>query len=154
MFLKKSNPLSITFKGANKFDIQNPVLRNILSQVNASKLSNKKVTWLLSEGENKKIQAWLNDALRDSNNARFNNDNDNNNLNFGNAPDEGDGGSGSGGGGPRRRKSKKPWRTKGPIMRHSPLPSKYENHSMAVPYVAVPPPQPEVLAQFLHLDLM
>ena len=92
------------------------------------------------------------DALRDSN-ARFNkdDDNDNNNFNFGNAPDRSDEGGVSGGsyGGPRRRKSKRPWRTKGPIPHHSPPPSKYDDHSTAVPYVPVPPPQPEVFRPIL-----
>ena len=30
---KSQNPLSVTFKGANKLDIQNPVVGNLLSQV-------------------------------------------------------------------------------------------------------------------------
>ena len=32
-------PLSVTFKDAKKFDIQNPIIRNLLSQVNANKIS-------------------------------------------------------------------------------------------------------------------
>ena len=39
-------PLSVTFNDANKFDIQNPVIGNILSQVNANKMSDAKVKQL------------------------------------------------------------------------------------------------------------
>ena len=36
-------PLSVTFKDANKFIIQNPVIGNLLSQVNANKITDAKV---------------------------------------------------------------------------------------------------------------
>ena len=39
-------PLSVTFHDANKFDIQNPVIGNLLSQVNANKMSDAKVKQL------------------------------------------------------------------------------------------------------------
>ena len=40
---KSQNPLAVTFKGANKFDIQNPVVGNLLSQVSASTLTDVQV---------------------------------------------------------------------------------------------------------------
>ena len=46
---KSQNPLSVTFKGANKFDIQNPVVGNLLSQVSASNLTDAQVKKLLDE---------------------------------------------------------------------------------------------------------
>ena len=36
-------PLSVTFKDAKEFDIQNPIIGNFLSQVNANKICNVKV---------------------------------------------------------------------------------------------------------------
>ena len=83
---KLPNPLSITFKDANKFDVQNPVIGNIISQVNASQLTDNQVQKLLGEGEDQKIRARL-DLLK-RNNLRDDHDSDNN--------DEDDG---SGGGG-------------------------------------------------------
>ena len=80
---KSQNPLSITFKGANKFDIQNPVVENLLSQVSASTLTDAQVKKLLGEAEDAKIKARL-DALRN-----FRGDNDDN--------EDGPGGGGRGG---------------------------------------------------------
>ena len=95
---KSPNPLSVTFKDANKFDVQNPVIGNIISQVNASQLTDNQVQKLLGEEEDQKIRARL-DLLR-RNNLR--NDNDSNNN------DEDNGSSGGGGSTARgRRISKK-----------------------------------------------
>ena len=69
---KSHNPLSLTFKGAKKFDIQNPVVENLLSQVSASTLRDVHVKKLLDGGEDAKIKARL-DALR---NFRGGNDDD------------------------------------------------------------------------------
>ena len=60
---KSQNPLAVTFKGANKFDIQNPVVGNLLSQVSASNLADAQVKKLLDEAQDTKIKARL-DALR------------------------------------------------------------------------------------------
>ena len=69
---KLQNHLSVTFKGASKFDIQNLVVGNLLSQVSASTLTDAQVKKLLDEAEDTKIKARL-DALR---NFRGGNDDD------------------------------------------------------------------------------
>ena len=51
---KVANPLSLIFKNANKFDLLNPVLRNLLSQISAGQLTDKEVNRLLEEAETKK----------------------------------------------------------------------------------------------------
>ena len=58
-------PLSITFKDAKKFDVQNPVIGNIMSQVYANQLTDAQVKKLLSEGEEAKIRLRLG-ALRNN----------------------------------------------------------------------------------------
>ena len=40
---KTPNPLSLIFKNANKFDLQNPALGNLLVQIQAGQLSDKKL---------------------------------------------------------------------------------------------------------------
>ena len=60
---KSQDPLSVTFKGANKFDIQNSVGGNLLSQVSASTLTDVQVKKLLDEAEDAKIKGRL-DVLR------------------------------------------------------------------------------------------
>ena len=44
-------PLRVTFKDAKKFDIQSPVIENLLSQVNANKVSDAKVKQLLGQAK-------------------------------------------------------------------------------------------------------
>ena len=46
-----------------KFDIQNPILRNLLTQVNANQVNNKRVKELLGNIKNDEIQRRL-DELR------------------------------------------------------------------------------------------
>ena len=70
--LKSQNPPSVAFKGPSKFDIQNPVVGNLLSQVSASTLTDAQVKKLLDEAEDAKIKTRL-DALR---NCRGGNDYD------------------------------------------------------------------------------
>ena len=70
--LKSQNPPSVAFKGPSKFDIQNPVVGNLLSQVSASNLADTQVKKLLDEAQDAKIKARL-DALR---NFRGGNDHD------------------------------------------------------------------------------
>ena len=60
LFLLKT---SVTFKGANKFDTQNSVGGNLLSQVSASTLTDVQVKKLLDEAEDAKIKGRL-DVLR------------------------------------------------------------------------------------------
>ena len=50
-------PLSVTFKDANKFIIQNPVIVNLLSQVNANKITDAKVKQLLDTARNEELRA-------------------------------------------------------------------------------------------------
>ena len=55
-----SNPLSVTFKDAKKFDVQNPIIGNLLSQVNANQIGEKEVKELFSKAEDEKIRRRLN----------------------------------------------------------------------------------------------
>ena len=48
---KSPNPLSVTFKDANKFDVQNPVVGNLLSQVKADVLTEAQVKKILSNAD-------------------------------------------------------------------------------------------------------
>ena len=92
---KSPTPFSVTFKDANKLDIQNPVIGNLLSQGNANQLTDQLVKNILGEGENLKIRARL-EALR------------NNTFTGGDDDDDEDGSDGgSDGGGGYRRKFKK-----------------------------------------------
>ena len=50
-------PLSVTFKDANKFIIQNPVIGNLLSQVNANKITDAKVKQLLGTAKDEELRA-------------------------------------------------------------------------------------------------
>ena len=104
---KTVNPLSLIFKNANTFDIQNPVSGNLLAQIQAGQLTDKEVQHLLSEGENKKLEARLN-ALREGGGGGGDSGDDNE-----------DGGAGGYGGGDDY--DRKPWlRKKCPITRRSP----------------------------------
>ena len=131
---KVANPLSLVFKNANKFNLQNPVLGNILSQVYAGQLTDDDVKRILSDGENLKIQARL-EGLRKFNQGLDNENDTNDNNNRGNRPfdpngndndDDDDGGFG------RPTSSVQPsvrprprTRPKGPIARLSPPPSPF-----------------------------
>ena len=53
-------PLSVTFIDAKKFDIQNPVIGNLSSQVNVNKISDAKIKQLLGQTKDDEIQARLN----------------------------------------------------------------------------------------------
>ena len=134
---KVANPLSLVFKNANKFNLQNPVLGNILSQVYAGQLTDEDVKRLLSEGENLKIQARL-EGLQKFNQGLDNQNDTNNNNNRGNRPfnpnnndDDDDDDDDDGGFGNRPAPSVRPSvrpktkRPKGPITRLSPPPSPF-----------------------------
>ena len=73
---KSPNSLNATFEDANIFDVQNSVICNIISQMNASQLTDNQVKKLLGEVEDQKIGARLNLLRR--NNLRDDNDSDNN----------------------------------------------------------------------------
>ena len=73
-------PLSATFKDVKKFDIENPILGNLLTQVIANQVNDKTVRELLGNIKDDKIQRRLDELRRDTDN---NNDNyDNINFNF------------------------------------------------------------------------
>ena len=82
-------PLSVTFKDAKKFDIHNPIIGNLLSQVNVNKISDAKAKQLLGQSKDEELQDRL-DRLRkriDKSDDDDNNNNDNNNLNFDDSDD-------------------------------------------------------------------
>ena len=58
-----STPLSVTFKDAKKFDVQNPIIGNIISQVNANQIGEKGVKELFARAEDEKIRRRL-EALK------------------------------------------------------------------------------------------
>ena len=77
-------PLSVTFKDQKEIHIQNPIIGNLLSQVNANKISDAKVKQLLGQAKDEELQARL-DRLRkriDKSDDEDNNNNNNNNINF------------------------------------------------------------------------
>ena len=126
--VKSSNPLSVTFKDANKFDVQNPVVGNLLSQVKASMLTEAQVKKIFSYAEDAKIRVRL-DALR--------------NDNTGNDNEDGPGGGGdNSNGGFTLPKRKKKWRQCGPIppLSPPPLPPTGLAADLKLP---IPPPAPK-----------
>ena len=81
-------PLSVTFKDAKKFDIQNPIIGNLLSQVNANKISDAKVKQLLGQAKDEELQARL-DRLRKRIDKSDDDDiNNNNNIDFDDSNDD------------------------------------------------------------------
>ena len=58
-----STPLSVTFKDAKKLDFQNPIIGNLISQVNANQIGEKGVKELFGWAEDEKIRRRL-EALR------------------------------------------------------------------------------------------
>ena len=70
--------LSATFNNAKKIDIQNPVVENLLSQVNTNKISDAKVKQLLVQAKDDEIQASLNRLRKIIDKS----DDNNNNTNF------------------------------------------------------------------------
>ena len=82
---RNPNPINVTFHDMKKFDLVNPVIDKLATQVRASKLTDYELTKkILSQGEIDKLQLRL-DALK----YGINNDDD----------DEGRGGGGGSGGG-------------------------------------------------------
>ena len=84
-------PLSVTLKDAKKFDIQNPIIGNLSSQVNANKIIDAKVKQLLGQVKDEELHARL-DRLRKgiekSNDDDDNNNSNNNNINFHDSNDD------------------------------------------------------------------
>ena len=54
-----STPLSITFKDAKKFVVQNPLIGNIISQVNANQIEEKGFKELFARAEDERIRRRL-----------------------------------------------------------------------------------------------
>ena len=71
--------LSVTFKDAKTFDMQNPVTGNLLRQVDTNKTSDAKVKQLLGQAKDDEIQARLNRLRKRIDKS---DDNNNNNTNF------------------------------------------------------------------------
>ena len=84
--------LSITLKVAEKFDIQNPIIGNLLSQVNANKISDAKVKQLLDQAKDEELQATQNRLRKriDKSDDDDDNNNNNNNFNFDDSDDDDD----------------------------------------------------------------
>ena len=61
-----------------KNDIQNPILKNLLTQVNENQVRDKRVKELLGNIKDDEIQRRLDELRRDTNN----NNDDNDNINF------------------------------------------------------------------------
>ena len=72
-----------------KFDIQNPIIGNLLSQVNANKISDTKVKQLFGQAKDEELQARLNRLRKiiDRSDDDDNNNNNNNNNNFDDSDD-------------------------------------------------------------------
>ena len=96
--MQNPNPLNLTFRDVKKFDIQNPVIGKLVSQVKASKLTDEKLTKrILAQDEIANIENRLGKLNKPINiNAKDDNDDDNN------------GGSGGGGGNVLNRNSRRP----------------------------------------------
>ena len=62
-----STPLSITFKDQKKFNVQNPIIGNIISQVNANQIGGKGVKELFARAEDEKIRRMLKALKRQDN---------------------------------------------------------------------------------------
>ena len=75
---KVSNPLSLVFKNAHTFNLKNPVLGNLVSQIYAGGLSDENIKSLLLKGDIENIQTRL-DNLKSFNAKRPPGNNNNNN---------------------------------------------------------------------------
>ena len=77
---KVSNPLSLVFKNAHTFNLKNPVLGNLVSQIYAGSLSDENIKKLLLQNDIDNIQTRLDNLKRrpGNNNNNVNNDDDDN----------------------------------------------------------------------------
>ena len=76
-------PLSVMFKDEKTFDIQNPIIRNLLSQANGNKINGAKVKQVLGQAKNEELQARL-DRLR----KRIDKNDEDDNINFNDGDDD------------------------------------------------------------------
>ena len=74
--MQNPNPRNLTFWDIKRFDIQNPVIRNLLSQIKASKLSDKDITRkILGDLETAKLEDRLEKLKKPINLDEISNDN-------------------------------------------------------------------------------
>ena len=103
--MQNPNPLNATFQDEKKFDIQNPVIGKLVSQVKASKLTHEQLTKKILLGDDiALIENRLEELKKPVNVTRNSNDDDDNN----NGGDGGGRGNGGGGGGTYSRNSRRP----------------------------------------------
>ena len=77
--MQNPNPLNLTFRDTKKFDIQNPIIGNLLRQVKASKLSDKDITRkILGDLETAKLEDRLEELKKPINLNEISEDNDDN----------------------------------------------------------------------------
>ena len=77
--MQNPNPLNLTFPDIKKFDIQNTIIGNLLSQVKASKLSDKDITRkILGDLETAKLADRLEELKKPINLNEISHDNDDN----------------------------------------------------------------------------
>ena len=67
LFFYSSTLLSVIFKDVKKFDVQNPIIGNIISQVNANQIGEKGVKELFAKAEDEKIRRRLKVLQRQDN---------------------------------------------------------------------------------------
>ena len=85
-------PLSVTCKDAEKIDIQNPIIWNLLSHVNANKISDAKLKQVFGQAEDEELQARLGRLRKriDKSDDDDSNNNNNNNINSDDSDDDDD----------------------------------------------------------------
>ena len=71
-----------------KSDIQNPIIGNLLSQVNANKISDAKVKQLLGQAKDEELQARLDRLRKRIDKSDDDDNNNNNNINFDDRDDD------------------------------------------------------------------
>ena len=72
------NRLQVTFKDIKKFDAQNPIIGKVLTQIETSKLSDKKIKEQLGQLKDREIEARLSNLRRNINfNNKYNHNNNN-----------------------------------------------------------------------------
>ena len=80
--------LSVTVKDAKKCYIQNPIIANLLSQVNANKISNAKVKQLLGQAKLKNFKLGQISLKKNDKSDDDDVSNNNNNINFDDSDDD------------------------------------------------------------------
>ena len=103
--MQNPNPLNATLKDIKKFDIQNPVIGKLVSQVKASKLTREQLTKKILLGDDIALIENRLEELKKLVNVNRNSDDDDDNNNDG---DGGGRGNSVGGGGTYSRNSRRP----------------------------------------------